>query len=95
MAFSDINSRRAILDAVEEFDRVGRAAFLERYGFRKAVSYFLEIHGRQYDSKAVVGVAHKYQFPAEGALSSAEFSGGAATVQTKLEGMGFRVIRRH
>lgn len=95
MAFADINSRQAILDAVAEFDRIGRAEFLEEHGYREAERYYLEVNGRLYDSKAIVGVAHKYQFPAEGALVSADFSGGASTVQRKLEDLGFRVVQRH
>ena len=92
MAFADIDSRQAILDAVAEFDRMGRAAFLDKYGYGVAKRYYLEIDDQLYDSKAIVGVAHKYQFPSEGPLTPAEFSGGESTVQRKLEDLGFRVV---
>lgn len=91
MTFSDINSRQAILDSVAEFDRIGREAFLGKYGFGPAREYFLEVDGRLYDSKAIVGAAHGFQFPAEGPLLPEDFSGGYATVQRLLEGLGFSV----
>jgi hypothetical protein len=93
MAFADIDSRQAVLDAVAEFDRIGRDQFLKTYGYREAQQYFLEINGRRYDSKAIVGVAHKYQFPTEGPLTPKQFSGGKTTVKAKLEGLGFRVVQ--
>lgn len=91
MAFRDISSRTAILAAVAEYDQLGQRAFLEKYGFHPARSYFLVIDGREYDSKAIVGAAHGYQFPQLGPLAAAQFSGGAATVQPLLEGLGFEV----
>lgn len=92
MAFADISSRTAILGAVEEFDRIGRSAFLANYGFSQARRYFLSWQGRLYDSKAIVGAAHGYEFPAEEPLGSADFSGGEATVKRKLEALGFEVV---
>jgi hypothetical protein len=91
MVLSDIQSRKAVLDAVAEFDRLGRAVFLERHGFGHARRYFLDMDGRLYDSKAIVGVAHGYAYPAKGPLRPSEFSGGEATVQHKLENLGFKV----
>jgi len=41
MAFSEVNDRAAVLKAVQEFDRLGRHAFLEKYGFGKARDYLL------------------------------------------------------
>ncbi|GAB3173349.1 hypothetical protein [Streptomyces incanus] len=48
-------TRSAVLQAVAEYDRLGRDAFLERYGFGPSRSYLLEIDGKEYDSKAIVG----------------------------------------
>ncbi|WP_413658606.1 HNH endonuclease [Paraburkholderia phenoliruptrix] len=95
MAFADVNDPAAVLKAVEEFDRKGRDVFLEEYGFGKARDYFLLIDGKRYDSKAIFGAAHKYQFPKLGPLGWRDFSGGATTVERKLEAMGFRIERRH
>jgi len=91
MALSNIQSRTAILAAVEEFNRLGREAFLEKHGFGRARRYFLDHDGQLYDSKAIVGVAHGYEFPSEGPLDSSEFSGGEATVKRKLEELGFEI----
>lgn len=91
MALADI-TRAGVERAVAEFDRIGREAFLERYGFREARSYFLVIDGNHYDSKAIAGAAHGYSRPAEGPLPASEFNGGEATVQRKLEGLGFTVV---
>ncbi len=91
MAFRDISSRQAILAAVAEYDTLGQHAFLEKYGFHPARSYFLVVDGREYDSKAIVGAAHGYQFPQMGPLAAPEFSGGKGTVQRVLEGLGFEV----
>jgi hypothetical protein len=74
-----------------ECDNLGREAFLENYGFREARSYFLEYDGKRYDSKAIVGVAHRHQFGQP--LKASEFSGGDRTVASKLNELGFVVTR--
>ncbi|WP_093797971.1 hypothetical protein [Streptomyces sp. Wb2n-11] len=56
MALTDITTTE-ILCAIEEFDRVGRESFLHGR-FRPARRYLLAHNGRQYGSKAIVGVAH-------------------------------------
>jgi hypothetical protein len=75
------------------FERFGRDALLERYGFGPAVSYFVQVEDRLYDSKALAGVAHGYARPELGALTAADFSGGEATVKRHLNqlGAGFRL----
>ena len=52
-----------MLEAIEEFDQVGRNYFLKKYHFGHAKSYWLVYDGRKYDSKAIIGVAHKYARP--------------------------------
>jgi hypothetical protein len=74
VGFADIVNRTAILKAIEEWDSMGRPAFLANYGFSQARRYFLVWRGQLYDSKAIVGVAHKYEFPAEGPLTTADIS---------------------
>jgi len=89
MALSDL-TRREILLATDEYDRLGRGAFLDTYGFAPARSYLLLLNGRTYDSKAIVGVAHGY-LPGQRPLKASNFSGGAATVGRLLRGLGFEV----
>ncbi len=93
MSLNDLSDPQAVRQAMAEFDRVGRTAFLQRYGFGKARDYVLQESGRSYDSKAIVGAAFGYQFPDRGPLKSADFSGGENTVQRKLEELGFSVER--
>jgi hypothetical protein len=88
MALGDLSDSRAILSALEEFDRLGRAAFLERYGFGEAVSYFIHHEGKHYDSKPIVAAAHGYQF---GEPLPNRFSGGERTIARLLEELGFTV----
>lgn len=76
--------------ATEEFDALGRDAFLSKYAFGRARTYFLVHAGKQYDSKALLGVAHGYQFGTP--LTPSDFSGGKNTVRPHLESLGFQVV---
>jgi hypothetical protein len=91
MSLGDLTSREAVVEAIAEFEAIGREAFLDKYGFGRARAYFLEHQDRWYDSKAIVGAAHGYQFPEKGPLQRTDFSGGKDTVQRKLESLGFEV----
>ncbi len=90
MAFGDLTSKIAVSKAIEEFDSLGRDRFLEKYGFGRARAYFLVHRGRHYDSKAIVGAAHGFQFGRS--LGPQDFSGGKATVRPKLESLGYTVV---
>src|SRR5690348_5029529 len=91
MALSEITSPDAVLEAIHEFDDIGREQFLQKYGFGHSRIYTLERDGKVYDSKAIIGAAHAFQFPVKGPLKHDEFSGGDATVRKKLEELGFHV----
>lgn len=90
MALSDID-RAAVLRAIEEFDGLGRDAFLGQYGFGRSRTYFLRHGGKLYDSKAILGVAHVYLGGGRSALTAGDFSGGEATVAQTLRYLGFEV----
>ena len=90
MSFKELNDPKAVLKAIEQCDSMGRQAFLELYGFGKARTFVLIHDGKSYDSKAIVGAAHGFQFGRP--LSPNEFSGGQATVVPKLAHLGFKVI---
>ena len=66
---SDLSDKSAVLQAMTEYDELGRDAFLARYGYGPARSYFVVHDGRRYDSKAIAGVAHGKPFPTEGSLA--------------------------
>jgi MoxR-like ATPase len=84
-------TRDAVLSAVEEMKALGRDAFLEKYGFQRARRYTIVHNGQLYDSKAIMGAAHGYQFPDRGPLRSADFTGGEGTAVRKLRSLGFEV----
>lgn len=84
----------AVHQAIAEFDELGREPFLRTYGFGTAKDYMLLVDGREYDSKAIVAVAHKY-LPGDGRpLRSDELSGGVADAVRKLTDLNFQVVRR-
>ncbi len=91
MSLSEIQSRSSVLSAIAEYDEIGREAFLAKYGFGEARRYFIIHDGHRYDSKAIVGAAHGFEFPHLGPLERGDFSGGEATVQRKMEELGFEV----
>lgn len=88
MGLTDI-TRDSVLAAVAECDQLGRDAFLASYGFERARKYVLLHDGKTYDSKALVGAAHRH---ATGdTLPAAAFSGGERTVVARLTALGFDV----
>lgn len=91
MGLSNITSREPVLAAIEECDRIGREPFLQKYGFGRSRRYWLVHDGNRYDSKAIVGAAHGYVRRDLEPMQAHDFSGGEATVQRKLEKLGFRV----
>ncbi|MFB9905143.1 HNH endonuclease [Allokutzneria oryzae] len=59
MGSSDLTAA-AVLAAVHEFDRLGREAFLARYGYHENRWYLLKHDGREYDVATIVGAAYGY-----------------------------------
>jgi len=88
-----LNDRSAVQAALDEFDLLGRDAFLAKYGFGKARTYFVENPntGTLCDSKAIVGAAFGYLSSSGMPLENTDFSGGDATVAERLRSLGFRV----
>ncbi|GGL98401.1 hypothetical protein GCM10010129_47640 [Streptomyces fumigatiscleroticus] len=82
-------TRESVLQALVEHDELGREAFLSKYGFGEARSYVLVYEGREYDSKAIAGVAHKWA--QDRALAPHEFSGGKDHAAAWLKRLGFQV----
>jgi putative restriction endonuclease len=91
LPLSAIRDRSAVLQAIDEFDSLGRDRFLEKYGFGPARAYELVFNRRRYDSKAILGAAHGFARPDLGPMTAAEFTGGRNTVMKTLEGLGFEV----
>ncbi|MEN8516543.1 DUF3883 domain-containing protein [Burkholderia sp. RS02] len=95
MSIQDIKDPAAIRAAMNEYDRVGRTYFLEKYGFAKSRNYMLRDSetGRLYDSTSIVGAAYSYAFPERASLSSSDISEGEVVVENLLTELGFEVVR--
>ena len=87
----ELSDRQAVLAAFAEFDRLGRIAFLQKYGFGRAGRFRVIHDGRQYDAKAIIGAARGVQFPERGPLSTGDFPSNAPAVKGTLERLGFKV----
>lgn len=82
-------TRIHVLSAIREYDQLGADEFLSKYGFGRERGYVLRERGKPYDSKAILGVAHKY---ATGTVAeSHEFSGDATGAAKVLSELGFKV----
>lgn len=80
-------SRDDVLAAVAEYDSLGRDRFLETYGFGCSRRYVVMYEDQEYDSRALLGVAHRN---ATGSiLAASEISGGVATVGDHMGRLGF------
>jgi 5-methylcytosine-specific restriction protein A len=86
---NDLTSRDAVKAAIEECDRLGRDNFLALYGFGRSITYPLIFKGREYDSKAIAGVAYGKQFGTP--MRASEFSGGVEGALPPLLKLGFKV----
>lgn len=86
-------TRHNVLQAVNEFDSLGRDSFLQKYGFKVSRTYLLLHEGQVYDSKAICGAAHQYLSESSKPLGASDFSGGLKTVAAILERLGFVVVR--
>jgi 5-methylcytosine-specific restriction protein A len=82
-------TRAGLLAAVEEFNRLGREAFLAAHGFSRSKAYFLDHEGQLYDSKPLMGHAHGVDTGTP--WGPRDFSGGDKTVARQLEDLGFTV----
>ena len=86
-------TRESVLKAIAECDRKGRQRFGEEYGYGRSYKFPLEYEGREYDSKAILGVAYGYEFPQRGPLRAHELYGGQSMTVPILESLGFRIRR--
>jgi hypothetical protein len=90
MGSGDVTSRDAVLRAIEEFDQIGREAFLAKYRFHPSRKFIVVHEGRQYDSKPLLAAAHGFQYPDQGPLRTYHFSGGYPTT-SRLRALGFTI----
>lgn len=86
-------TREAVEAAIAECDAIGREAFRKRYGFKKSRDYVLLANGEEYDSKAIVAVAHKFLPEPARPLAYNELSGGLSDAAQRLIEAGFEVAK--
>lgn len=89
VSYADLTDRKAVETALEEFDRLGRWTFLEKYGYGEARDYFLVTDAGRYDSKAIFAAAYEAQHGV--AVANDEISGGRAGAARRLQELGFVV----
>ncbi|WEG08916.1 hypothetical protein PU630_17005 [Microbacterium horticulturae] len=87
VSYADLTDRRAVERALDEFDRLGRWSFLEKYGYGEAKDYFLVTDTGRYDSKAIFAAAYEAQHGV--AIANDEISGGKTGTAKRLQELGF------
>jgi 5-methylcytosine-specific restriction enzyme A len=85
----ELVNKNHVLQAITEFDRLGRDAFLKKYDFGKSKQYLLLHKEKNYDSKPIYGVAHG--FATDDFLTAKDFSGGLDHAAGYLVDLGFNV----
>jgi hypothetical protein len=94
MKWSSITDRSPALAAIAEFERLGRDAFLAKYGFGKSTRLYVRHEGKIYDIKALASATHGYALPeAGGPPRNNEFSSGQALVEL-FQRLGFEVVEQ-
>ncbi|HWV36303.1 MAG TPA: hypothetical protein VNZ55_11770 [Thermomicrobiales bacterium] len=89
VSYAELTDRKAVEGALDEFDRLGRSTFLEKYGYGEARDYFLVTDTGRYDSKAIFAAAYEAQHGV--AVASDAISGGKAGAARRLQELGFVV----
>ncbi len=81
---------QAVERAAAEFDRLGRAAFMEKYQFAdRNITYEVEIGGQRYPSKAIFGAAFAYM--PDGKARDSETCNGTEA-REHLSRLGLRIL---
>jgi hypothetical protein len=85
-------TRTQVLQAMQEYDRLGPEAFFLAHGFAPTTTYDLIWDERRYPPKAILGTA--YEFATGQRLASGDFEGGKAGAVRLLGKLGFTVRER-
>jgi hypothetical protein len=92
---TEVTDRPAVLSAIAEYDRLGQASFLKKYGFGKSRGYILRYEGHDYDSKAIAGVAFGIQHKTSPLRAATdEIHGGVKPREAGgvLKALGFEIV---
>ena len=82
-------TRTDVEHAIQEYDRLGPAAFFAAHGFALTTTYELIWDGRRYPPKAILGTA--YELATGQRLASGDFEGGKTGAVRVLGKLGFTV----
>jgi hypothetical protein len=82
-------TRRDVLRAIKEYDRLGADRFFSKHGFGPSRSYELVWEEHRYPHKAILGTA--YELASGERLASGDFEGGKSGAVTVLRNLGFTV----
>ena len=85
-------TRTDVLHAIQEYDRLGPAAFFAAHGFAPTTTYELVWDERRYPPKAILGTA--YELATGQRLASGDFEGGKTGAVAVLGKLGFAVQHR-
>lgn len=85
-------TRRDVLRAIQEYDRLGPEQFFSQHGFAPTTTYELVEDGHRYPPKAILGAA--YEFATGQQLRSGDFEGGKTGAVKVLGEMGFRIGKK-
>ncbi|WP_441972156.1 HNH endonuclease [Pedococcus sp. 2YAF34] len=86
---SELTDPTAVANAIDEFHTLGRDAFLSRYSLEPSRDYFILADGQLVDSKPILSVAYRNQYPDRGLLPVSDFSGGTGGAVRALTRLGF------
>lgn len=85
-------TRREVLQAMQEYDRLGPAEFFSKHGFAPTTTYDLVWEKRRYPPKAILGAA--YEIATGKRLASGDFEGGKTGAVRVLGQLGFTVEKK-
>ena len=85
-------SHAVVLQAIQEYDRLGPEQFFSTHGFAPTTTYDLVWETRRYPPKAILGTA--YELATGERLASGDFEGGKAGAVKVLGELGFTVPER-
>lgn len=85
-------TRRDVLRAIREYDRLGPEPFFSQHGFGPTTTYDLVWGQRRYPPKAVLGAA--YELATGKKLGPGDFEGGKTGAVSVLEKLGFDIEKK-
>jgi 5-methylcytosine-specific restriction protein A len=93
-SLAELTDRSAVEQALVECLELGPEEFRARHGLERSRDYFVPFRGVLCDSKPILAVAYRNQYPERGLLSVRDFSGGTGGAVRALRRLGFDTVTR-